>query len=336
MSNSYTKLAALTMAVLLVGAGAMGALAAKPSIDTETTNTASTSELTDGSTIDISDGGINESDYHSVQYTADSANSSVEITLNGTDDEGGAVFYSNSSATVVDSASNTYKVSFSEEVLADVPRAVNENVTLDLTITNNTEVENPDTTTIQIHLQNGDQRSVVYVSDADVSSDEDDDMVALNESNTVAGIEIPYTADDYSKVSGLSRDVNGSTTDVVVVYGNNSVADDYNSAVASDASEGDWLMMQGAAVGGTPVKKYHEAAPDSVDSSDTYGVYKSDIGGQSGTVYNLGDGYSDADSVEVTSYGNKDYSPFSATDVFGVLGGSFNFMDAIQATSTWV
>jgi len=331
MTNRNTKtVVAIALAALLVSAGAANVLAAKPSIDNETTNTTSTSELTDGSTINISDGGINESDYHYVQYTADSNNSSVEITLNGTDDEGGAVFYENKTAETIDSASDTYRVNFSERVLADVPRAINENVTLDLTITNDTEAENPDTTTIQVHLQNGDDRSVVYVSGADVSSDEDDDIIALNKSKKIAGFE--YSSTDYSKVSGLNRDVNGSATEVAVIYGNDSVASDYSEAVASDAGSGDWVLMQAAALDGTPVKVYNDAASDNVDEGDSYGVYESDIGGESGTVYHLGDDYSDASSVEIESYGNKDYSPMSFWDV----ADAFGTWNGIKATSTWV
>jgi hypothetical protein len=331
MTNRNTKtVVAIALAALLVSAGAANVLAAKPSIDNETTNTPSTSELTDGSTINISDGGINDSDYHYVQYTADSANSSVEITLNGTDDEGGAVFYENKTAETIDSASDTYRVNFSERVLADVPRAINENVTLDLTITNDTEAENPDTTTIQVHLQNGDDRSVVYVSGADVSSDEDDDIIALNKSKKIAGFE--YSSTDYAKVSGLNRDVNGSATEVAVIYGNDSVASDYSEAVASDAGSGDWVLMQAAALDGTPVKVYNDAASDNVDEGDSYGVYESDIGGESGTVYHLGDDYSDASSVEIESYGNKDYSPMSFWDVTSAFGT----WNGIKATSTWV
>ncbi len=334
MSTNTKTVVAIAVAALLVSAGAANVLAAKPSIDNETTDTASTSELVDGSTINVSDG-INDSEYHYVQYTADSENSKVEITLNGTNDEGGAVFYSNSSADTIDSASDTYRVSFSESELADVPVGVNENRTLDVTIINDTSASNPDTKTIQVTFVNGEKRSVIYLSDADVSGDEDDDVAALTSNRTLAGIEL--MSSDYAKVSGLSRDVDGSSTDVTVIYGNESVADDYSSASASDSDEGDWLIMQSAALDGSPVKVYKKETGDEVEDGESYGVYKSDIGGESGTIYNLGsDDFEDADSVELESYGNKDYSPFSATELFGVLGGSFSFYDGLAATSSVV
>ncbi|MFC4553540.1 MULTISPECIES: hypothetical protein [Halorussus] len=326
MSNSKTyvkKFVALAIAALLVTGGMQGALAAKPSIDTETTNTTSTSEITDGSVIDVRNG-ANASDYHSIQYTADSENSKLKVTLNGSK-EGDAVFYANSSAEVVDSASNTYKVNFSEVELADVPRKVNQNVTLDFTIINNTAAANSDTTTIQVTLRNGANNSVVYVSDFDV--EDSNDIETFNKNTTIAGLTIPFTTKDYSQISDLDRNVNGSATDVTVVFGNGTVAEDYSNAVASDASEGDWLISQASLLSTTPVKVYNEEAPDSVSDGDSYGVYSSDIGGQAGITYELGETFEDEDEVTVNSFGNKNYG-FSYS-----LLKSFGALDAIKAAS---
>lgn len=319
MSNSKFKTAiALAFTALLVVSGMQAAMAAQPSIDTETTNTTSTTELSNESTINMTE--VNASDYHRLQYTADSEDSKLKVTLHGDDDEGGAVFYSNSTPDTVDSASDTYRINFSEAELADVPTTLNENVTLDFTIINNTTVSNPDTTTIQVHLKNGQQRSVVYLSDMDV--DDGDDIETFDTNRSIAGYEIPFTAKDYSHVSGLDRDVDGSNTDVTVIFANDSVADDYSSAVASDTESGGWIVGQASLLSETPVKVYNEKAGDDVESGDSYGVYKNDIGGEDGITYELGDKYEDEDELTVSSYGNQNYDlgmgAFSVFNAFSV------------------
>jgi len=289
----------VALVVLLVGAGAMGAIATQPSIDTETADTTSTSELTDGSTIDVSDG-INESQAHALQYTADSENSKVEITLNGTDDEGGTVFYSNSSATTVDSASDTYRVTISESELAAVPVAVNQNRTLDVTITNDTTAANPDTKTIQVDLVNGGERSVVYVSgDDDEAIGEDDSTIK----DWVGGL---FGPDDPAERGHIEseREITGQNTTLYYYFANETVADAFEEA-ASDNDDGERVgdTVVDVSDHDTMVFKNEPTDEDWLNDDEGYAVIHTDTNPVSLTIH-PGSYAEDESELEVTTESN--------------------------------
>lgn len=305
MSNTKRALAALAMvSVLVVSAG--GALAAAPSVDTSGSDaTSSTSELQDGSTIDFD---ANSSDEHIVQIIGDnSTDYGVEFALNDSDHlADGTVFATNESLTNVSTGSEGthYNATVSEDELADVPMEVGANITMDVTAY---QVENAsNSTTFQVHLNNTADRTVVYVGD---SAADDSDLVDVSEDE---GTDIPLTDSsvniplldgaDKSTITAEDAKVNGSSTDVVVVLGNDTVADDYDESVGS-LDDSAWNPDAGVSfVEDQGVRMFNSELPDDLDLDTTTMTYEEDVGGQAALVYDLGDDAEDESSVDVTAH----------------------------------
>ena len=172
MKLTTHKATVLAVVAVLVAAMAGGALAAAPSINTETTNTSSTSDLTDGDTQ-----ADNATTSTSLNWSADSANSSVEITQDGR-----TLFTAspeNYSAVDTGSDGNPdlwyYNVSLADAGTDydGLEAAANENVTLNVTLTNDTEVNDPDTTNISYEFENGEERAFIAgtTDDTEVEAD---------------------------------------------------------------------------------------------------------------------------------------------------------------------
>lgn len=323
-SNSKTFVA-LAMAALLVTSG-FAATAMAGSIDTSSTDATTTvSQVQDGDAIQHD---ANKSDAYTVQaIVANGTTPEMRIELNASKHSAdGVVFDRNTSMEQVGSGveGTHWNGTFTEGDLADVPIKVDGNRTIDIEVYNSSN--NSDVLAeMQVTLVESGNRTVAYLGDVEVDENSDIETVADNKS--ILGFE--YLTNDYSHVSDLDRKVNGSQTDVVVVFGNDTLAEDYSNAVSSDAEDGGWLVMQASALSGLPVKVYNEEAPDSVEEGDSYGVYQSDIGGQAGITYELGDASEGEDEITVNSYGNKDYSPMGLWD----LQKAFGAWDATKAST---
>lgn len=310
-------LSVLMLAVVVVLGTMSGATApvgaAQPSLDTSTTDqTTTTTDVQGGDTIGANntfEG--NSSNETTVQYVADSNNTKVAI-----EGPNGVQVYANTSANQVSwnatQGDGNFNVTVNHGALDDLERGINQNVTTTWFVTNNTTVSSPDTMNFTVHIESDDSKSVEVVSDADVDAG---DIVTVEESSySIAGRNItagPLWADK-STIETNERSVNGSTTDVVVVLGNTTVAEDFTS-VASEASAGaslssltslnrNVLLLTNGDGEQSAVPVYADEAPDSVDSSSTYAVQKT-VGGQESLVVNLGDSYEDASSVSVTAVG---------------------------------
>lgn len=318
------------MALFLVSAGAIGALAG--SIDTSTTDaTTSTSDLANNDSIQFD---ADQSDAYTVQaIVANTTTPEMRVELNdSSNDADGVTFHKNTTLNniSVGSGGSHWNATFNEGDLADVPVTTGTNQTVDIVFYNASNSSDVLATATVTLVESGD-RTVLYLGDSAVENNDDIETFS-EDANWESISDFNLMSDDHSEVSDLSADVNGSSTNVTVVFANESVADDYSNAVASDADEGDWLVAQASFVGGTPVKVYNENAPDDVDEEDTYGVYSEDIGGETGITYTLGDDHEDADSLEVKSYGNQQYGGlFSVTSIPDLLGAFGT--DALRAYS---
>jgi len=123
-----------------------GAMAAAPSVNTETTDTTYTSEITDGDTQ-----AYNATTSSNFSWSADSANSKIVI------EQGNDTLYS-ATPDHEDEASGTY---YYNATLADdgssydgLEADAGESVTLNVTLINNTEADDPDKTNVSFTFAN--------------------------------------------------------------------------------------------------------------------------------------------------------------------------------------
>lgn len=306
MKLNRTRAVAAVFALLMVVAAATGgSMAATPSIDSETTNTAYTSEIVTDTVIS--------------GFSASADNESV-VTLEGDNSTSPTVELSrNDSSTVVatnDSMANqtvgswgtTWNGTISHDELADLEHTINENVTMDLTAHDGNE---SNSTTVQFYINTTDDRTVENLDDTDADEDTTDAPVTVESvENTLFDTNVEVfgiSSTDFSTLDVEGRAVNGQQTDVVIVFSNTSVEDDASAAIASDVEDGDALYalpirVEGDEGGDTWIRVYYEEAPDDIDEDDdTYAVFHDGgIGGEDGVVINLGETYEDEDEVAVT------------------------------------
>lgn len=312
-------LAVLVVAGMLTAGAAVAPVGATaPTVDTGTTidsTDQSTNQTEVSSGTNITGFTANESNSTVLQYNADSNN--TKVTLDG----GGTQVYSNTSADLVNwstaDANGNFNVSIQHSALADMERGIDDNVTVTATITNNTSVDSPDTTTFDFYVETDDSKSVVNVDDSDV---DDGDIVSVSEDESPLGFEIRGLYADKSTVETEERNVSGDSTEVIIAFSNSTVSDDFDAAV-SDASDEDKLssffsgtrtvaLMSDGDDNTMAVPVYYESVPDDVDDDQTYAVYKDDIGGETGLVFNLGETFEDSDEVSVTTIGNAGFTTY--------------------------
>lgn len=319
-TRSKKLLAAVLATVMVMGAAFGGAGAAPPTVNDGTLDAAVTTgtELQDGTTVGANHSfAANDSTATVLSYQADSNSSEVTMAHNDT----GTVVYTNASADLVDwnSTDNDgiFNVSINHGDLADLERAINDNVSIDVTMVNDTGADPNNETVFQAYIESDNSTAVENVE----SNDTDDDGIAevVDTEFSVAGINFSigsFGADDFTRIQRTGDDdvaVNGSDTDVVIVASDTDVVDDFD-ATTEDAEDEESLSQLSrlgprmAAIVSTddttvPVPIFSEAAPDSVDDDTTHGVVQ-DVGGETAIVFNLGDSFDDADAVDVELVAN--------------------------------
>lgn len=305
MQTDRKRVVAIALvAVMALSALTGGAVADAPTIDTETVSTTESSDITDGTTLNVSGVG-NET----LEMTAnDSAGDTpeLEITVNGSD----TVVGTNTSA-VNESTNGTvgfsaFNLSVEESDLDDVERTLDENVTTDWTVYQSSNTSN--STTIQVHLNFSDGRTVENIDDVDADPDTDDASVETEDlEDTLTRSSLLQTL-DFSELDVDDRSIDGENSEVVLVLTNDTVADDAANAVASDVGDGEPLFGMTLVLQGDettmPIRVYNEEPADDVDDDDdgdTYGVYEDGgVGGEDGIVIHLGSDFEDDDEVAVT------------------------------------
>jgi len=180
MFNITTRKSAIFLAlVVLLSAGIGGVMAAAPTVDTETTNTASTSDLTDGGTQTY-----NDTTSTTLNWSADSPNASVEIMQDGeTLFEASPEPYE---AVDTDSSGSNdtwyYNVSLADDTsdYDGLEVGADENVTLNVTLTNDTSVDSPDTTNISYEFQNSEDTAFIASENPEGEDEEEGFFSSLN------------------------------------------------------------------------------------------------------------------------------------------------------------
>lgn len=324
-SDSRLSGRAILLAVLLVGAVAAGGIATAkdPLVDDGTISgddTATDSELTPHDTLGANNTfEANGSHNTTLQYQADSNNSKVvfETPVDGEN----VTVYENASPELV-AWNNTdndghFNVSVSHDELADVPRSINENVTVYATIINNTESNESNETTFPFYIENSDTDSVMYVADSTVANNSDVGVEYKETLFSVAGFNVTDPlSKDWTHLT-TTRDVNGSATDVVVILDNDSAAADYEDTFGS-ADAGTWKGTAVHYVGDEGAKAYASELPDDIDA-DASAVTYTQVDGQDALVIDVGEEHSDANSVDVESYSSV--SSFAYGTKYDAYGG---------------
>ena len=326
-----TTIAAVIMAVLVVASG-IGAAAL--TYDNETTTTTSTSDLVGGETVTDLD---NETKNKTIQVISDNATTSsltapedaftLEMTVNDADSHANNyTFYHDDSSTwrVVNESNGHYALDVSHaELFAELPRDVDENVTVDVTTTFNETESDEETSTITIHAQNGDERSVRLVGDetgvSDAEVENESEWFGYGDERSVASF------------SDENVQVTNNTTEVSYVLANDEIANTYTDAYDVDTfSSGDYIYSMTLDVNDKPAMIFSsEPGEDSeagwftggFDSgSDTYAVYHLN-GGDYGENPRLditpGDDVVDEGELDAESSGNESLGFFAALSNFG-------------------
>ena len=303
MFNINTRKSAILLALLvLFTAGIGGVMAAAPTVDTESTDTTQTSEITDAGTQTY-----NDTTSTNLSWSADSANSSVEIMQDGeTLYEASPDNYSEVNGTYY------YNVTLADDTsdYDGLEVGAGENAALNVTFTNDTAASNPDTTNISYTFANSEDTA--FIASENPEGAEDDQEGFLSSLNV-------FSSEDEDDVgTQLSTDtttVTQNTSEVQLDTLSSNLTDAYATST-EDASEGEliWASYTSAAAGDDDARflpVFYESADNDEHewintSEDVYATLSSD--GETMTIHNpdalLDDDQSSA-TLDVTTVGDE-------------------------------
>jgi len=303
--------------VVIVAVGTSGlAIGAAPSVDSETTDTATTSELNDGNTITY-----NASTNTTLQYSADSANSSVEILQNGTTLE---TFENTSDPPEfeVTDATNDYinfTIADDETGYSGVEAGAGENVTLTYRLINDSELDNPDTNNVTVFWENHANKSFIRGDSGDTETDEPG--FSLTAAAPLIG------EDNRTDPAKVEQDIGvaGSDQDEITVYvettdGEDALSDTYDAAdEAGTVTYDGWVTLEGDFV---PVLASEDDAPDWLETdTDTYATVSED--GSEVVIHNAGTSLGeDTENATVQVVGSEEMGIFEIAGMLDEYGAS--------------
>lgn len=311
MTTTTRRALAVILTVFMVAAAASGgSMAAAPTIDTSASDsTSTTSELTDGLTVNDTDGTNDTA--HTLQVNM-TAGDDVEfnISRNGTDHVAAENTSMDNHTTNSGANGGHWNGTVTESELDDLERPANGNVTTTVTFWNASNES--ESNSIVVHWNFTDDRAVENLDDNDTDSEEGvETFDQENDLTTVTTFDI-HTL-QFSELDVDDMSINGDAGEAVVVLANGTVSDHASDAVpdgVEDAGPIFRMTLKVSADDGPDqlIRVYHEEAPDDVDEDDTYAVWKSDgIGGEDGIEINVGDEYEDADELSVTGTVNAGF-----------------------------
>jgi hypothetical protein len=325
---SRVGLVFLVAGLVLASAGA--ALGATPVVDTETTNTSTTSDIT-GSTV-ISNYTADPAKNSSLEFEIDSQNPEVWLV----DDRTGEVvrIYSDADFTQTGTDSDQtptyyhFRRNFSHDEFSTISGFTGENSTVSMRIYNNSNATNPDTLWVNFTITQQD-RTVVRAGSA---AAERGDLSLGVDGFTFESVGVSVFDDNFATFEDTVA-VPGSNGTITVVSANGTT-EDRLAASADGVSSGEWIQSTVVQLGDEPVRVFLDSAPDGWDKSNSYAVY--DSGTQDITIY-VGDDV-DTSSADLTVEGNvgflKQDDVYDTLDLVtkgmipmpAMLGGSMSFV----------
>ena len=285
---NFNKPKSLLLVAIMLVAAVGGAMAAAPTVNTETTDTTYTSELTDGDTQ-----AYNATTSTNFSYSADSENAKIVIEQDNDtlysatpdhDTNASGTYYYN--ATLADDGSD----------YAGLDADAGESVTLNVTLTNNTEATNPDTTNVSYTFANGNAEAFEDV--------EGDNVETPSEDGYFASLLSSDDDTDPAKSDSTVGIAGNETKTITMSVEGTSLADALDAS-AEDADDGDILWSSAMGLEDGYILIASEEAPDTdwFDDDSTYATYDEDA--QTLTYHNVNERVDeDAKDVELSATGN--------------------------------
>lgn len=314
MTSNPKRVASLALAALVVaGFVAGGALAtAPPDFDVETTDTASTTDISSGGTQTY-----NESTTSYVQFNSTSNATALDVYQGSGADRRLLNEWDNDSMTFVGSAASVY---YWNKSLADdgsdypgLEADAGESVTLEAMAINDTGATNPATVNHSWTFSVGANTSFINYNDSETATAEASSfqLATLN----------PFANESDAGAANVEQDigVNGADQDTIEIHIANADAQDSMAEVYDLSDESDTVTyMATAEIDGefVPVMAAGADAPDWVDTSEDAYITVSETG-ESATVHNAGAVLSDSDTtatVDITA--NEAMNAGQAVDMF--------------------
>lgn len=330
MKNGFQKFTAAFIALALISAGVGMVSAAPGSIDGTQTDTSEDVYITDGKTMDTE---FNASGDTSWNLTVQSVPDTADLAMNVSHDN--ETYYEftgdfgdyDDGDPDTDPATNGSYHAFTDDELGDVPMNINENVTLDVTYWNES-AESPTPTTVQVYVNNTDERAVRGVTENASFVD-----VETKESPAYR------LTDDYEAVSvdDENVEVNGTETDIIYTLSDSTVQDPFAN-VSEDVDSSGAFMLTMADVDAestNSVPMFYQESPDwyDADSMGSYATYNPSD--NTVTLETEDSEFEDATSADV-SVSSDVYRIGDVGTVFNLAGGTSEPREAAGAVVSMV
>lgn len=313
MKAKHKKFGAVMMALAVLITGGVAAVTAAPgSIDPQTDSS---------SEVYISADKTMETDFNAsgdvtwnltVANVSDTARADDDLMMNVTHASSGVEYYSGTMASNYsdgdadsDSATGGVYHAFSNDELDDVPMNINQNVTLNVTYWNDS-ASSPSPTTVQVYVENGDERSVQRVTENASMAD-------------VEELSAPFyrpLADDYNSVEvDDTVDVNGTATDVIYTLSDSETQDPFSNVSEDVSSSGTFLFAQASVDGdeSATVPMFYKSAPSWYDTDD-HGSYMTYSPGDDTVTVNT----EDTEFKDATTNGTESVDIQFTSDVYRI------------------
>jgi len=341
MFNTNAAKSLLLVAVVVL-AMAGGAMAAAPTVNTETTNTTYTTELNDGDTQTY-----NDTTSSLISWSADSANASIEITHDG--DTVYEASPDHEDAVDTDSSGSNDTWYYNASVADDgsdydgLEVGAGESVTLNVTLTNDTAAEEPDTTNIEYTYEHTEESA--WIASENPETEEASSGGIFGSLSTGFGL-LSDSNDSEEVGAALSTDsanITENTSEVRLDTMSSNLTDAF-TASTEDASSGDlvWKSYTQVSVedGDSQfLPLYYESANEDAEWLDTdedaYATLSED--GETMTVHNPDALLADDEStgtLDVTTVGNEKLGLGNSAEMFSNYDASWK-QSNIGAFGAW-
>ncbi len=289
--NSRKSIIFVALLVLLSAGSAGVVMAAAPTVDPA--GGTQSSDITDGGTQTY-----NQTTNSNISWSADSNNTKIVV------EQGNDTLFTATPEPYAHNSSGN-EDSFYNVSLADdgsdydgLDADAGEDVTLNVTLINNTEVDNPNETNISYTFANGNEVAFEDVEDGDVQEPEDG----------------YFSSDDSSDKAKTDSTVGiaGNETDTVIVSVAGTPMADALDASAEDTESGDIIWGSATGLEDGYVLISNSEAPDTewFDDDSAYATYDSDA--QTLTYHNVNERVDeDAKDVELSATGNDGLGLFN-------------------------
>ena len=333
---------ALAMVAALLLAASGGALAV-PTVDSETTDSSETSDITDG--FAVADFNGSATDIGVLRATYDTDNIALEIVDPETSEVVKRISGDSTRFSEYDSTNNGYEITLTQSDFAAVEMGAGESKSVTVRMIGDTTADSPPTASISGTLNNVDDRAVLFIgSNATASgvAETEEEEPGFIQREVFGNTDNTTTA----TVEASNVDIGGAGTTVDVVYAEDTVSSAFESSASSasswfglsssDISESDRISEHIVTLDDENFGIYSQIAPESVldASGATYAEYDT-VGGYPAHSITLGDAYEGESSADISTTGGEELGMFESITTFGD-SGIFSFIPSISSLTGMV